>query len=72
MNQVGALASFGMTVSAGVLKNSAIVTRIYNGEDPNKVVREELPKYPWVYPMPTKSEAPRFLEFALEQTTGRR
>ena len=63
MNQLGALASFGFSVGAGITKNSPVVTRINNGEDPNTVVEEELPNYPWLFPMAT--EPARFLEIAL-------
>ena len=72
MNQLGALASFGFSIGAGTFRNCPVRTRLNNGEDPNKVAEEELPKYGWVNPMPTLKETARFLDIALEQSTIRR
>jgi len=45
--QVAAIVSFAYNVGLGALKESTLRKRLLAGEDPNKVVKEELPK--WVH-----------------------
>ncbi|TNV75288.1 hypothetical protein FGO68_gene17744 [Halteria grandinella] len=44
-NQIGALTSFCYNVGPGNLNKSTLKKRILAGEDPNKVAKEELPKW---------------------------
>ncbi|KAJ2132587.1 hypothetical protein IW136_005071 [Coemansia sp. RSA 678] len=44
-NQWGALASWTFTVGCGSARTSALVKRLNNGENPNEVAKQELPKW---------------------------
>ncbi|KAJ2718839.1 hypothetical protein H4S00_003655 [Coemansia sp. D1744] len=44
-NQWGALASWALTVGCSSVEKSTLVARLSNGDDPNKVAKEELPTY---------------------------
>lgn len=44
-NRVAALTSWAFNVGAGAVEESTLRTRIMNGEDPEKVVSQELPKW---------------------------
>ena len=39
------MTSFTFNVGAGNLRDSALTKRLNKGEDPNKVAREEMPKF---------------------------
>ncbi|KAL2260682.1 hypothetical protein VTK26DRAFT_5250 [Humicola hyalothermophila] len=45
LNQYGALVSWSFNVGCGAAKTSSLVKRLNNGEDPNKVLAAELPKW---------------------------
>jgi GH24 family phage-related lysozyme (muramidase) len=44
-NQLGALSSFTLNLGCGRYKNSTLLRRLNNGEDPNTVAAQELPKW---------------------------
>jgi len=44
-NQLGALTSWSFNVGCGAAKASTLVKRLNNGEDPNTVAAQELPKF---------------------------
>ncbi|PGH11556.1 hypothetical protein AJ79_04814 [Helicocarpus griseus UAMH5409] len=44
-NQYGALVSWAYNVGAGAAKSSSLIKRLNKGENPNKVIAEELPKW---------------------------
>ncbi|KAJ7266615.1 lysozyme-like domain-containing protein [Mycena rebaudengoi] len=44
-NQFGALSSFAFNAGCGALTSSTLLTRLNNGEDPNTVAAQELPKF---------------------------
>ena len=44
-HQKEALTSFTFNNGAGRLRDSTLAKRLNNGEDPNKVAKEEMPKY---------------------------
>ncbi|KAK3321887.1 lysozyme-like domain-containing protein [Apodospora peruviana] len=46
-NQYGALVSWTFNMGCGAAKGSSLIKRLNNGESPNKVISEELPK--WVH-----------------------
>lgn len=46
-NQYGVLVSWSFNIGSGAAKSSILIQRLNNGEDVNKVLSEELPK--WVY-----------------------
>jgi GH24 family phage-related lysozyme (muramidase) len=44
-NQFGALSSFVFNAGCDALTTSTLLTRLNNGEDPNTVAAQELPKF---------------------------
>ena len=44
-NQIGALVSFTFNVGGGALRTSTLLRRLNAGEDPNRVAREEMPRW---------------------------
>ncbi|KAF4567369.1 hypothetical protein EYR40_006368 [Pleurotus pulmonarius] len=44
-NQFGALADWAFNVGCGAMRNSTLVSRLNNGEDPNTVAAQELPRW---------------------------
>lgn len=44
-NQYGALVSWSFNVGCGNMRSSTLVKRLNNGEDPNTVAEQELPKW---------------------------
>ena len=44
-NQIGALVSFTFNVGGGALRSSTLLRRLNAGEDPNRVAREEMPRW---------------------------
>jgi GH24 family phage-related lysozyme (muramidase) len=44
-NQVGALSSFAFNLGCGTLQSSTLLKRLNNGEDPNTVAAQEIPRF---------------------------
>lgn len=44
-NQFGALADWAFNVGCGAMRTSTLVSRLNNGEDPNTVAAQELPRW---------------------------